>query len=284
MKKLIGAMLGAALVFGAASCDNSLNDKEEPKEGVALEIAGGFWWNTTIDVSSRGESEIFLTISSNADPQYPAYGEPDMSAYNAEGVVYYEWDSANSLFQQSQRPDNPAATPEDGKLKIYVYSQANPVHVWAYLEDKTNLTGGTWPGKKMESAAPALETITITEITVRNASDYEGEILYVLENWIPGNEWGIDTPNTITVDNGTGTLTFATAAEIDGDSIAIQMINDDGLGVDENGVEIAEAITKDSFWDDPHKAWADTVKVVNPRDGKSYVLVADFSTKALTLE
>jgi len=280
MKKLIGAMLGAALVFGAASCDNSLNDKEEPKEGVALEIADGFWWNTTIDVSSRGESEIFLTISSSGNPQYPAFGE-NMSAYKAEGVVYYEWDSANSLFQQSQRTDNPAADPEDGKLKIYVYSQANPVHVWAYLADETNLTGGTWPGQAMESAAPALETITITKITVRNASDYEDEILYLLEAWLPGNEWGITTPNTITVDNGTGTLAFATPAEIDGDSIAIQMINDDGLA--EDGVT-AEVITADTFWADPHKAWASTVTVANPRDGKDYVLVADFSTDLLTLE
>ncbi|MCD1655780.1 hypothetical protein K7J14_13870 [Treponema zuelzerae] len=280
MKKLIGAMLGAALVFGAASCDNSLNDKEEPKEGVALEIADGFWWNTTIDVSSRGESEIFLTISSSGNPQYPAFGE-NMSAYNAEGVVYYEWDSANSLFQQSQRTDNPAAESEAGKLKIFIYSQANPVHVWAFLEDETNLTGGTWPGVAMESAAPALETITITGITVRNASDYEDEILYVLEAWLPDNAWGIDTPNTITVDNGTGTRTFATAAEIDGETIAIQMINDDGLA--EDGVT-AEAITAETFWAEPHKAWANTVTVTNPRDGESYVLVADFSTGLLTLE
>jgi len=281
MKKLIGAMLGAALVFGAASCDNSLNDKEEPKEGVALEITDGNWWSISLDVSAREGSDIGIVVNASPSPQYPAYGDPDIVAYNAEGSVYYEWDSVGGKFQVSQRTDHPAATDEEGVLKVFVYTQANPVCVWAWLiSDNTNLTGGVWPGQPCESATAAvLENITISGISIINADDYDGMVLSLLEAWIPGNNWGYTNP-TITIAAGEGTLTFDEPVEITGDTVVIQIVNTDGLDpeiLDDEGNVVG-------FWD--NKIWegGDTASVDNPRDNGTYVLVVDFATTGLSLE
>lgn len=113
-------------------------------EEISAPEFNGNWYSYEIDTTNFSAETISLIFNSSAGPQ----------SYNIEnvqksGVVYYEWDYSSGNYYISKKENKPSAEIENGKLKVFVYTNAEScnLYYWGNASD-SNYTK-EWPGVTM---------------------------------------------------------------------------------------------------------------------------------------
>lgn len=76
----------------------------------------------------------------------------DITNVQKEGAVYYEWQNSSATYYKSAREDKPEATSETGKLKVFVYTDAEAADLHLYYWSASKSPVG-WPGVTMIPAS-----------------------------------------------------------------------------------------------------------------------------------
>ena len=113
-------------------------------EEISAPEFNGNWYSYEIDTTNFSAETISLIFNFSAGPQ----------SYNIEnvqksGVVYYEWDYSSGNYYISKKENKPSAEIENGKLKVFVYTNAEScnLYYWGNASD-SNYTK-EWPGVTM---------------------------------------------------------------------------------------------------------------------------------------
>lgn len=210
MKKIISFLLAGAALLGFVGCSGDLHDVELPKHEPVV-IPGASWYYTDIAIwgDSDGTAEGFIVNGSSQSTN------TKLPEFNAEtgGVVYYtvnkDIPSISNPGQYemltSYQSDNPAATPEPGKLRVYVYTnETNPnLHYWGGKFKAT-----TWPGlamtkngetaKQTYNASATLKSITVMGLP----TTLNGQELYLTGAPIGWSKPGTGASVKVTVSGG----------------------------------------------------------------------------------
>lgn len=113
-------------------------------EEISAPEFNGNWYSYEIDTTNFSAETISLIFNSSAGPQ----------SYNIEnvqksGVVYYEWDYSSGNYYISKKENKPSAEIENGKLKVFVYTNAESCNLYYWGNDSDSDYTKKWPGVTM---------------------------------------------------------------------------------------------------------------------------------------
>ncbi len=113
-------------------------------EKVSAPEFEGNWYSYEIDTTKFTAETISLIFNFNAAPQ-----TNNIENVQKSGVVYYEWDYSSRNYYISKKENKPSAKTELGKLKVFVYTNADScnLHYWGNADDSDYNTD--WPGVTM---------------------------------------------------------------------------------------------------------------------------------------
>lgn len=113
-------------------------------EEISAPEFNGNWYSYEIDTTNFSAETISLIFNFSAGPQ----------SYNIEnvqksGVVYYEWDYSSGNYYISQKENKPSAEIENGKLKVFVYTNAESCNLYYWGNASDSDYTKKWPGVTM---------------------------------------------------------------------------------------------------------------------------------------
>lgn len=113
-------------------------------EEISAPEFNGNWYSYEIDTTNFSAETISLIFNSSAGPQ----------SYNIEnvqksGVVYYEWDYSSGNYYISKKENKPSAEIENGKLKVFVYTNAESCNLYYWGNASDSDYTKKWPGVTM---------------------------------------------------------------------------------------------------------------------------------------
>lgn len=113
-------------------------------EEISAPEFNGNWYSYEIDTTNFSAETISLIFNSSAGPQ----------SYNIEnvqksGVVYYEWDYSSGNYYISKKENKPSAEIENGKLKVFVYTNAESCNLYYWGNTSDSNYTKKWPGGTM---------------------------------------------------------------------------------------------------------------------------------------
>lgn len=113
-------------------------------EEISAPEFNGNWYSYEIDTTNFSAETISLIFNSSAGPQ----------SYNIEnvqksGVVYYEWDYSSGNYYISKKENKPSAEIENGKLKVFVYTNAESCNLYYWGNTSDSNYTKKWPGVTM---------------------------------------------------------------------------------------------------------------------------------------
>lgn len=209
MKKLLSFLAAGALAFGLIGCSGDLHDVPMPKhEPVVIDGASWYYADITVWGDSDGTKEGLIVNNKGNGLQTGNSKLPIFKASDG-GVFYYTYDGTGAdkgYLNDSYQNDNPAFTPEAGKIRVYVYTPVqNPcLHSWGGPFKATS-----WPGTPMTKVGgvEAVEMkMTIKKVIVKNLPDsLSGQKLYY-RGGLVDSSWGCKEEFSGTVANGEITI------------------------------------------------------------------------------
>lgn len=113
-------------------------------EEISAPEFNGNWYSYEIDTTNFSAETISLIFNFSAGPQ----------SYNIEnvqksGVVYYEWDYSSRNYYISKKENKPSAEIENGKLKVFVYTNAESCNLYYWGNTSDSDYTKKWPGVTM---------------------------------------------------------------------------------------------------------------------------------------
>ena len=113
-------------------------------EEISAPEFNGNWYSYEIDTTNFSAETISLIFNFSAGPQ----------SYNIEnvqksGVVYYEWDYSSGNYYISKKENKPSAEIENGKLKVFVYTNAESCNLYYWGNASDSDYTKIWPGVTM---------------------------------------------------------------------------------------------------------------------------------------
>lgn len=113
-------------------------------EEISAPEFNGNWYSCEIDTTNFSAETISLIFNFSAGPQ----------SYNIEnvqksGVVYYEWDYSSGNYYISKKENKPSAEIENGKLKVFVYTNAESCNLYYWGNTSDSDYTKKWPGVTM---------------------------------------------------------------------------------------------------------------------------------------
>ena len=113
-------------------------------EEISAPEFNGNWYSYEIDTTNFSAETISLIFNFSAVPQ----------SYNIEnvqksGVVYYEWDYSSGNYYISKKENKPSAEIENGKLKVFVYTNAESCNLYYWGNASDSDYTKKWPGVTM---------------------------------------------------------------------------------------------------------------------------------------
>ena len=210
MKKLIiSAIAAVSLLFGFASCSGDLHDEEVPK---CEPLDGASWYYTDItiwgDIAEASEGVILTNKAKSWQSANTTFSDAVKAAEG--GVLYYYGDSSKTTNSESMLKsslsDNPAYSPEPGKLRIYVYTDLKDptLHCWGGSFKETS-----WPGtplSKVGEVAAVSYSMTIKNVIVKNIpTSLDGQKVYYRGGLID-SDWKCVEANSGTISEGNVTI------------------------------------------------------------------------------
>lgn len=121
-------------------------------EEISAPEFNGNWYSCEIDTTNFSAEKISLIFNFSAGPQ----------SYNIEnvqksGVVYYEWDYSSGNYYTSKKENKPSAEIENGKLKVFVYTNAESCNLYYWGNDSDSDYTKKWPGVTMTPVSTSAE-------------------------------------------------------------------------------------------------------------------------------
>ncbi len=119
----------------------------------------GNWYYYEIDtteISDETLSLIFNEYELNGNDVYNRQSL-DITGVQKEGAVYYEWQNSSQAYYKSTRDDKPEASSENGKLKVFVYTDAKAEILHLFYWSSTSSIPVEWPGVAMTPVTSARE-------------------------------------------------------------------------------------------------------------------------------
>lgn len=121
-------------------------------EEISAPEFNGNWYSCEIDTTNFSAEKISLIFNFSAGPQ----------SYNIEnvqksGVVYYEWDYSSRNYYTSKKENKPSAEIENGKLKVFVYTNAESCNLYYRGNDSDSNYTKKWPGVTMTPVSTSAE-------------------------------------------------------------------------------------------------------------------------------
>lgn len=113
-------------------------------EEISAPEFNGNWYSYEIDTTNFSAETISLIFNFSAVSQ----------SYNIEnvqksGVVYYEWDYYSGNYYISKKENKPSAEIENGKLKVFVYTNAESCNLYYWGNTSDSDYTKKWPGVTM---------------------------------------------------------------------------------------------------------------------------------------
>ena len=113
-------------------------------EEISAPEFNGNWYSYEIDTTNFSAETISLIFNFSDGPQ----------SYNIEnvqksGVVYYEWDYSSRNYYISKKENKPSAEIENGKLKVFVYTNAESCNLYYWGNTSDSDYTKKWPGVTM---------------------------------------------------------------------------------------------------------------------------------------
>lgn len=120
-------------------------------EEIKNPIFDGKWYYFELDTNTFTGNELGLVINNYTDSD-DASGKQtsDITGISKNGLFYFDWKSDSEIYYISNRADKPSASAENGKLKIFVYSDSEkPLKVCYWCTSWADSEKNIWPGDKM---------------------------------------------------------------------------------------------------------------------------------------
>lgn len=122
------------------------------KEVAAPEFEGN-WYSYEIDTTNFSAETISLIFNN-----YHSDGSQSNNIENVQksGVVYYEWDYTSRNYYISKKEVKPSAETEDGKLKVFVYTNASNCNLYYWGNESDSELTKKWPGVTMTPVSTSI--------------------------------------------------------------------------------------------------------------------------------
>lgn len=125
-------------------------------EKVSAPEFEGNWYSYEIDTTEISDETLSLIFNESEVDELGNVNikiqSLDITNVQKEGAVYYEWQNSSQAYYKSARADKPEATSESGKLKVFVYTDAEAEILYLYY----------WPASKNPVDWPG---VTMTPVT-----------------------------------------------------------------------------------------------------------------------
>lgn len=113
-------------------------------EEVSAPEFDGNWYSYEIDTTNFTAETISLIFNFSAGSQ-----TNNIENVQKSGVVYYEWDYSSRNYYISKKENKPSAENENGKLKVFVYTNAESCNLHYWGNDADSDYNTSWPGVTM---------------------------------------------------------------------------------------------------------------------------------------
>lgn len=205
MKKIILSVLSVLMIFSLIGCSGVLHD-EKPFVPEKVTIEGGSWFYFDITVWGDNDGNTAQLIINGDSVQSPDTKLPAFEAKTG-AALYFTMKKSDLKLNVSYQDDEPAYTPVPGTVRIYVYTDLTSAN--AYYWDG-NFAGPAWPGNAMVKMGEKSPSIYIDGCKVINITTEatDGNVIYFMEGWVPGNTWNTAGTCLAPVINGSAVYTF----------------------------------------------------------------------------
>lgn len=113
-------------------------------EEISAPEFNGNWYSYEIDTTNFSAEKISLIFNFNAGPQ--TY---NIDNVQKSGVVYYDWDYSSRNYYISKKENKPSEEIENGKLKVFVYTNAESCNLYYWGNKSDSDYTKKWPGVTM---------------------------------------------------------------------------------------------------------------------------------------
>ena len=121
-------------------------------EEVSAPEFEGNWYSYEIDTTEISDETLSLIFNESEVSENGYVNKKmqslDITNVQKEGVVYYEWQNSSATYYKSTKEYKPEATSETGKLKVFVYTDAEAADLHLYYWSETS-NSVIWPGVTM---------------------------------------------------------------------------------------------------------------------------------------
>ena len=238
MKKILGALLAGALAFGLMGCPTPNNGTtpstpDTPDTPDTPTTFDGGYWSYVIfelDDAETALTEVTYNVSFGGNPQSGGIGFVDgvLPELKAGETYYVEWDGVGgSTPYVSTRTDKPSLATYDevlaeDEVAIFVYTTKKKADV--YIGDDF----GAWPGTKTTPTVAVTEIKAYVDKVTLSGYELEGDAIYFLEAWVPGNTWSAESTAMADEEDvdGNYSFTFEEPAEFtieEGDELSVHI-------------------------------------------------------------
>lgn len=120
-------------------------------EEIENPIFDGKWYYFELETNTFTGNELGLVINNYTDSDDTSGKQTsDITGISKNGLFYFDWKSDSEIYYISNRADKPSASAENGKLKIFVYSDSEkPLKVCYWCTSWADSEKNIWPGDKM---------------------------------------------------------------------------------------------------------------------------------------
>ena len=131
-------------------------------EEVSVPEFEGNWYSYEIGTTEISDETLSLIFNESEVDELGNVNTKiqslDITNVQKEGAVYYEWQNSSQAYYKSTKEDKPEATIESGKLKVFVYTDAEAANLhlyyWYWSASKNPVD---WPGVTMTPVTSAGE-------------------------------------------------------------------------------------------------------------------------------
>lgn len=120
-------------------------------EEIENPIFDGKWYYFELETNTFTGNELGLVINNYKDSNDTSGKQTsDITGISKNGLFYFDWETDSEIYYISNRTDKPSVSEENGKLKIFVYSDSEkPLKVCYWSTSWSDSEKNIWPGDEM---------------------------------------------------------------------------------------------------------------------------------------
>lgn len=120
-------------------------------EEIENPVFNGKWYYFELETNAFTGNEIGLVVNNYTDSEDTSGKQTsDITGISKNGLFYFDWKVDSEIYYISNRTDKPSSSEENGKLKIFVYSDSEkPLKVCYWCTSWSDSEKNIWPGDNM---------------------------------------------------------------------------------------------------------------------------------------